>query len=127
MGIPVIDEPFKVIAKENYEKNWRKFVGKRLVFVKEDQALLSDAVENMKILIEKSLKSKFPPPEERFKNVIEGTLTIINRVIGEIESRNRDLSNKKTYLDIIHNSIVFEEQVPLILELLKIRGYDLTS
>ena len=126
-GLPKLNKPFEIITKDTYMKNWKKFSGERIVFVKEDINLKSEAIDNMISLIDKSLKSKFPPPEDRFKNVIESTLTIINRVVGEIQSRNGDLSDKESYLSIIRNSLVFEEQLQLVLELLRIKGYDLTS
>mgnify|MGYP000683949900 CR=1 FL=1 len=126
-GIPKVNTPFQTIKKEDYLSNWKKFVGKKLVFVKDDQNIRSEAVNSLVSLIERSLKSKFPPPEERFKSVIEGTLTTIYRVKGEIESRNRDLSKKEFYINMIKNSIVFEEQLPLILEIMKVHGYDLVS
>lgn len=123
-GMETIEKPFVVISRDDFEKNWKNYDGKRIVLVEEDKNLKSNAVEALASIIAKAVKNPFPPPEEKVKTTLYNSLTAIHKII--IEKKNGAKDDKKL-LESIKSSIVFDEQLDFIKEILKIRGFPLSA
>ena len=118
-GMDNIGKPFIVISKDEFEKKWKEFDGKKIVLVEEDKNIRSNAIEALASMITKAIKTPFPPPEEKIKNTLYNTLTAVHKFILEVNEGK----NEKKVIDSIKSSLVFDEQLDFILEILKIKGY----
>ena len=120
-GFETLEKPYIIWTYDEYMEKWRNLDGKIVVFVEEDKDLKVSAIDAFASIIDKSLKKPFPPPEDWFKDVFLSTLLMVVKVVDAVGEGGTITRDK---LGEVVGRVIYEEQLSILVDLLRERGIE---
>jgi len=111
---------FEVITRDEYFKHWKKYAGKRLIFVAEDKNIICPALDYIEKIIEETMLSKPRDPLRIIVIRIGDILSPLDVAKEYYMEYKQGRIDAKKFHSLIKSRLPKKEDASLALELLKI-------
>ncbi len=110
---------FEVITLDEYLKNWKKYAGKRLVFVFEDKNIICPPLDYLERIVEETLVSRTRDPIRRLAVRISDILMPLDVAKDYYEQYKQGKIDEKKLITLIESRFPSKDDVHFAVELLK--------
>jgi len=110
---------FEVITIDEYLKNWKRYAGKRLIFILEDKNLISPPLDHLERIVEETLVSRSRDPIRRLAVRISDILIPLDVARDYYEQYKEGKIDEKKLISLMQSRFPSKDDAQFALELLK--------